>query len=252
MTGGNPMPHHVVSLGRALSAAGALLLIASGPAGPASRAAQVQAVVWRLDNLTRIGGDALTVVGAPRVVDTSTGPAVEFNGASDGLFVDTNPLAGLDRFTIEVVFEPAAGGPEEQRFLHFEESVTGNRALLEMRMLPEGAWCLDTFLRHDAASLTLIDRALIHTASAWHVAALSFDGRMMRHYVDRVAELSGEVAFKPLGPGRTSIGVRQNRVSWFKGRIQTIRITPGALGPDRMLAPPVHRLPTRGSRVAAN
>ncbi len=27
------------------------------------------------------------------------------------------------------------------------------------------------------------------------------------------------MAFKPLGPGRTSIGVRQNRVSWFKGRI---------------------------------
>jgi hypothetical protein len=240
------MPHHVVSLLRALSAAGALLLLAPGHAGPANLAAQIKAVVWRLDNLTRIGGHAVTVVGAPRVVGTSSGPAVEFNGATDGLLFDINPLAGLAQFTIEVVFEPASGGPAEQRFLHVEESVTGNRALLETRMLPDGSWCLDTFLRHGDASLTLIDRTVTHPASTWHVAALSFDGRTMTHYVDRVRELSGEVAFKALGPGRTSIGVRQNRVSWFKGRIHTVRITPGALGPDKMLAAPVYRRPIPG------
>ncbi len=40
-----------------------------------------------------------TVVGAPRVVQTDDGPAVEFDGRRDGLLVDANPLAGLARFT---------------------------------------------------------------------------------------------------------------------------------------------------------
>jgi acetyl esterase/lipase len=51
----------------------------------------------------------------------------------------------------------------------------------------------------------------------------------MSHYVDGRREASGPVAFKALGPGRTSIGVRQNRVSWFKGRIREVRFTPGVV-----------------------
>jgi hypothetical protein len=175
------------------------------------------------------------VVGAPRVIDTPGGKAVEFNGTSDGLFVEHNPLAGLERFTLEVVFAPAPDGSEEQRFVHVEEAGTGNRALIELRLLPGAVWCLDTFLRHGEASLTLIDRALTHPASAWHTAALTFDGPTMTHYVDGVRQGTGLVAFKPLGPGRTSIGVRQNQVSWFKGRIRLIRITPAALPPAELL-----------------
>ena len=65
------------------------------------------------------------------------------------------------------------------------------------------------------------------------MAATTFDGAMMTHFVDGVEQGSGAVAFRPLGRGRTSIGVRQNRVSWFKGRIHTVRITPSALPPSR-------------------
>ncbi len=50
----------------------------------------------------------------------------------------------------------------------------------------------------------------------------------MSHFVDGVREL-GEVPFQPLGTGRTSTGVRQNRVSWFKGRIHRVDIAPTAL-----------------------
>jgi hypothetical protein len=57
----------------------------------------------------------------------------------------------------------------------------------------------------------------------------------MIQYVDRVREAGGAVRFKPLGAGRTSIGVRQNRVSWFKGRIYLIRVAPGALTPGELL-----------------
>jgi hypothetical protein len=197
-------------------------------------AAGVQPVVWHVDNLERIGGHPVTVVGRPRVVETPVGPAVEFNGESDGLFLDVNPIAGLSRFTIEVLFAPAADGPEEQRFLHFEESGTGNRALVETRHLPNGRWALDTFLRHGDEALTLLDRSLVHPPDTWHLAALTYDGTTMRHYVDGVLQGEGTVAFETLKAGRTSIGVRQNRVSWFKGRVAEVCITPRAVEPDEL------------------
>jgi hypothetical protein len=189
--------------------------------------------VWTLDNLSATGGHPVAVIGTPRVVDSAKGRAVEFNGTSDGLLIDANPLEGLERFTVAVVFEPAAGGAEEQRFLHFEETGTGNRALVELRTLPARSWTLDTFLRHNDASLTLIDRARAHPMGRWHVATLTFDGTSMTHYVDGVREAGGQVAFRPLGPGRTSIGVRRNLVSWFKGRIREVRITPAVVVPSK-------------------
>src|SRR5512133_367959 len=79
------------------------------PRGPA-------AIVWQLDSLTTIGGHRVTLVGNPRVIDTEVGRAIEFDGTRDGLFLDVNPLAGLDRFTVEVLFAPASDGAEEQRF----------------------------------------------------------------------------------------------------------------------------------------
>ena len=199
-------------------------------AGPPQRA-----IEWRIDDLQSIGGHPVTVLGSPRVVDTDLGKAVEFNGVADGLFVENNPLAGLATFTVEVLFSPAADGGAEQRFVHFEEAKTGNRALIELRLLPGASWCLDTYLRYGEAALTLIDREKTHPATGWHAAALVYDGKTMTQYVDGVRELAGEVSFTALGPGASSIGVRQNRVSWFKGRIRTIRITPAPLDPSRFL-----------------
>jgi hypothetical protein len=86
--------------------------------------------------------------------------------------------------------------------------------------------------------MTLIDRNRRHPAGQWHTAALAFDGETMTHYVDRQPQGSGVVAFRPLGPGRTSIGVRQNRVSYFKGRIQVVRFSAAALSSDALLEAP--------------
>ena len=195
---------------------------------PSLNASAQTAVVWNFDNLSIIGGQAVTVVGTPRVVDTDRGKAIDFNGSTDGLFFEVNPLAGLSRFTVEVEFQPAPDGAEEQRFIHFQEANTENRVLVELRTLPGGSWCLDTYLRYNQAERTLIDRSAAHPSAAWHTARLTFDGQTMKHYVDGVLEQSGDVAFKPLGAGRTSVGVRQNRLYWFKGRIRQIRITPQA------------------------
>jgi acetyl esterase/lipase len=216
---------------RVLTAACSLSVAAGAIAGGDPFAPTAPPIVWTLDDLSTIGGHPVTLVGTPRVVETPKGRAVEFNGTSDGLFIGANPLRGLERFTIEVLFEPAPDGAEEQRFVHVEESGSGNRALVELRRLPDATWTLDTFLRHGDASLTLIDRSRTHPTSRWHTASLTFDGKTMTHYVDGVPEASGEVAFRTLGEGRTSIGVRQNRVSWFKGRIREIRITPGVVFP---------------------
>ena len=94
---------------------------------------------WRLDNLSRAGADAIEVIGAPAVVQTEIGPAVQFNGATDGLLIGRNPIAGLSRFTLEVLFSPDTDGAEEQRFLHIEEAGAENRALIELR-LNGGRW----------------------------------------------------------------------------------------------------------------
>jgi hypothetical protein len=52
--------------------------------------------------------------------------------------------------------------------------------------------------------------------------------------VDGELELAGEVPFTPMTTGRTSIGVRQNLVSWFKGAIAEVRFTPAALPAQRL------------------
>jgi hypothetical protein len=205
---------------------------------------------WPLDNLQSIGGHAVTVLGAPRVVQTSAGAALEFNGSTDGIFLDVNPLVGLRQFTIEVLFEPAPDGPPEQRFLHFEEEGGARRALMETRMLPAGRWALDTFLLDGKQGLTLLVRELDHPAGEWHTAALVYDGREMSHYVDGVREVAvaDRITFGPMVSGRTSIGVRQNKVYWFKGRLARVRITEGVLTPDRFIrrpGTPGARLPLR-------
>jgi hypothetical protein len=179
--------------------------------------------VWRLDQTGRIGGQTTEVLGAPRVATEAGIPAVWFNGASDGLLVPANPLAGCAQFTVEVLFWPASDGPAEQRFLHVQDG-PGTRALMETRVA-NGTWALDTFLSTPAtgAKLALLDQTKRHPADRWTWVALVYDGRRMTHYIDGVKELEGEVAFAPMAAGRVSLGVRQNKVYWFKGGIREVR-----------------------------
>ena len=134
--------------------------------------------------------------------------AVEFDGVGDGLLIEANPLAGLTRFTVEVLVPAGGDGGEEQRFVHFEEATAENRALIELR-LTAGRWALDTFLRSPEPGLTLLDRASTHTAGEWHVASLTYDGKTMAHFVDGARELSGDVrvhAARPTARRRSACG----------------------------------------------
>jgi lysophospholipase L1-like esterase len=189
---------------------------------------------WKIDNLKEIGGSSLTITGTPRVIKDSTGKAISFDGKGDGLLVDKNPIAGARAFTIEGIFRPDAGGDFEQRWLHVQDDKIDNRALLEIRVSGT-EWFLDTFIKSDENRLTLFAEKFKHPVGRWYHVALVFDGAIMRHYVDGQEEMSGPLSSSPLGPGKTSLGVRMNHVSWFKGAIREVRFTQRALTPGEFL-----------------
>jgi len=201
---------------------------------PKSGHAPASSAIWKLDNLKKIGGYQPSVVGAPRVIKLAPGKSVQFGGTADALIVDGNPIAGEPVFTIEAVFRPDAGGEKEQRWFHIQENGTDSRVLLELRVDGDH-WSLDTFIKSGENRRTLYDATFRHTVGNWYHVALVFDGTTMRHFVDGKEELSGPLKISPIGPGRTSLGVRMNRVNWFKGAIWKLRFTPRALGPQEFM-----------------
>ena len=187
-----------------------------------------------MNQTTSIGGHVPTVLGAPEVITEQNGKAIHFNGSTDGLLLPVNPLAGMSEFTIEVLFKPDTGGPAEQRFLHVQDEL-GSRALMEIRLLDQG-WALDTFLYSlkNESKCPLLDRTKLHPSDRWTWVALVYANGHMAHYINGVKELEGDVAFPPMLAGQISLGVRQNKVYWFKGSLREVRFHPVAL-PDEKL-----------------
>ncbi|OAM87205.1 hypothetical protein AW736_24890 [Termitidicoccus mucosus] len=195
-------------------------------------------MMWKIDSLESIGGLPVEVTGSPSAVETPSGRAVRFDGTGDGLMLPAAPIAGWEKFTVEIIFKPDGDGPREQRFLHMEKDGGGPRMLVELRMDAEGAWCLDSYLMKDQKNrLALIDTAKRHPGGRWHHTATVYDGSTLRHYVDGELQGAGKVDFGTLPvPGRTSIGVRQNKISWFKGLIREIRFHPTVRTPAEIAA----------------
>jgi hypothetical protein len=104
--------------------------------------------------------------------------------------------------------------------------------LIETRLTDDGQWYLDTYLKSGASDKTLMDEKLLHPIGEWHHVALVLDGGKMANYVNGKPEATGDLDFDPIGSGSTSIGVRLNRVHWFKGAIYKVLITPSALKPE--------------------
>lgn len=189
---------------------------------------------WQFDNLDRIGGHKATIIGHPRIVETPKGKAIQFNGVDDAVFLDTHPLAGAQTFTWEVVFRPDKGGAPEQRFFHLQEDGSDNRMLFEIRVIGD-QWCLDSFVKSGDDSRALLDREKLHPLGQWYRAEAVFDGHELRNYVDGVLQGAGELHAAPQKAGQTSVGVRFNKVNYFKGAVRTARMTPKALPPGEFL-----------------
>lgn len=194
-----------------------------------------RSVTWKIDNLKKIGGNKPEVLGDPRVIKTERGKAVLFDGVDDGIFIDRNPLEGFREFTVEAVFRPDANGEKEQRWLHIEDTENAeSRTLLETRLAGD-EWFLDTFIKSGDNRSALFAENFKHAVGRWYAVALVFDGSEMRHYVNGKLELSGKIVRKTFGKGVTSIGVRQNKVFWFKGAVLKARFTNRALSPEEFM-----------------
>lgn len=187
-------------------------------------------ITWKIQDPKRIGDFKPTILGNPLITRDATGTALSFNGVNDGLVIPTIPIEGWTRFTIEVLFNPAADGPTDPRFIHFQDKDL-NRGTFEVRVTPKGSWYLDAFLKNGKTSegLTLIDSTRLHATNKWYWAAMVYDGKKMTSYVNAVQELEGNMNFVPMTTGEISIGVRLNKVNWFKGQIREIRFHPAAL-----------------------
>jgi len=207
--------------------------------------------VWKFNNLSRIGGLTPKVEGAPKLVDSPVGKAVQFNGADTALFFPSRPLVGAKAFTIEAIFRPE-GGAFEQRWMHIVEtdpktgldanpggtSDPNPRFMFEVRV-KDGQWYLDAFVNSAAGSKALIDPKKLHPVDQWYAVAQTYDGKTYRSYVNGVLENEADdVAFTPHGPGHMMVGVRINHVNWFKGSVAEARFTTTALKPEELLKVP--------------
>ncbi len=186
------------------------------------------AVVWQFDNLKEIGGQELTVVGEPRVVDTPGRKALSaFDEVDDAIFLDVHPLAGAKQFTVEVARPDARRSPEQQ-FFHLEEDGNENR-------ICSRHGC-DEYPRHVHPEVARPGRRCsprTGTRSTSGIAAIVVDGKEMRAYVDGKLEMSTPLAFEPHKEGRTSLGVRINKVFWFKGAATRDSAARGSKGLQR-------------------
>nr|WP_295105657.1 LamG domain-containing protein [uncultured Caulobacter sp.] len=220
----------------ALTAAAGLSILGAATPALAGKKPKDQ-VVWTFDNLTRIGGVAAHAEGAPKIIDSPVGKAVQFDGVQDVLFVEQHPLAGAETWTFEAVFRPD-GGNEAQRWFHLQEMapegqpVSTTRFLFEIRTVGT-EWWLDAFVTGPGYKHTLIFPDKRFPVGQWFHVAQSFDGKMYRAYVNGVLQGEAEVPFKPQGPGRASIGSRMNKVDFFKGAVHEARFTRRYLEPKR-------------------
>ncbi|HEY8616576.1 LamG-like jellyroll fold domain-containing protein [Phenylobacterium sp.] len=217
-----------------LLGAGAALASSNALAQPAAPRAQT----WRFNNLEALAGLRPEVLGAPAFTAGPFGRALAFDGMDDGLVLPHHPLAGARAFTIEAIVRPD-GGRFEQRWLHLAEEPAlpasadvsgGTRMLFEVRVTDAG-WYLDAFIKGPGYNQTLIAPEKVHPLGRWCHVAQVCDGRRYASFVNGELQAEAQVAFTAQGPGRTSVGVRMNRVDWFRGGLAVARFTPRALKP---------------------
>ncbi len=215
---------------------GSVLFVKAAAAAP-------RQITWTFDRLDGIGGMKTTVDGHPKIIDSPAGKAVEFDGVGDSLLIEQHPLAGAKTFTFEAIFRPD-GGANQQRWFHLAEidpktglatsvekttTESNARVLFEIRVVDGNQWYLDAFVNGPGYSKALLFADKRHPIGRWYHVAQVYDGRWYRSYVDGELQGEAEVAFTPQGPGRASVGVRMNKVSYFHGAVAKARFTTAAL-----------------------
>jgi hypothetical protein len=183
----------------------------------------------------KAGMEGLSIAGNPKIVSSPYGDAVHFNGEGDAFFLAANPLNKLTSFTAEVLIKPDLDGPKQQRFIHIGD-VDGDRLMIETRITDDGQWYLDTYLQCGKAQMTVVDPKLVHPIGGWYHVALTLDKNgQITNYINGKVEIISHIDFKPINSGETSIGVRRNKVFWYKGSIYKLKISPEVLEPKNFM-----------------
>ena len=86
-----------------------------------------------------------------------------------------------------------------------------------------------------------MNRTALHPLGVWYHVASVYDGREFSNYVNGVRQGGGEAQLAPHGPGHSSVGVRINKVFYFKGAVRLARFTRRALAPAEFLELPAKR-----------
>lgn len=195
--------------------------------------------VWRFDSLININGYAIEPLGSPKIIDSTLGKAVSFDGDGDRLLVNANPLADASEFTIEIIFKPNDVFPnnKEPRFFHIESPDNPNRRVtIELRLNDKHQWYLDAYIKSDNSQLTLIDATKVHPVGEWTHAAITYKNGAFVSYVNGEQELTGSVEYLPIPKNaKTSIGSRMNRIHWFNGDVMQVRVRKKVLQPSEFL-----------------
>ncbi|MES2239521.1 MAG: LamG domain-containing protein [Bacteroidota bacterium] len=186
---------------------------------------------WLLADLLK--NKSTEVLGNPAIVSSPYGEVVSFDGIDDALFLKEMPLKGLESFTVEMIFKPDNNSAFEQRVLHIGE-IMGDRMLLEIRAV-ENNWYFDGYAATRGVKLALAKEDLLHPLGQWYHVAFVVTANSLTTFVNGKQELDEAYTFNPIETGQTSIGVRMNKVSWFKGAIYKIQISPTALKPNQFL-----------------
>ena len=218
-------------------------------------------VTWNFDDLKSVGGFAIKADGAPRVIDTAAGKAIQFDGVKDGLIVDKHPLENFSTWTLEAMARFDPGGELQPRWVHLGETdpATGLNIKLadptkpgsdrNARFTFEGriedgniafeSFCAGPTPDGKSYSNALRDTTKTHPLGRWVTVSQTYDGKMHRAYVNGVLEQE-----KPMDnyivqkKGRAGIGMRQNRIYYMKGVFKTLRYAPVALPPEQLLQVP--------------
>jgi len=117
--------------------------------------------------------------------------------------------------------------------------------MFEIR-IHDDKWCIDTVAvsaiegqPDDRAGIMLnCDAEHLFPVNHWYAVATTYDGKMLRTYVNGVLQGESAVALRPLGKGGTAIGTRYTKRDYFTGDIFAARFSTKALPVDKLLKVP--------------
>jgi hypothetical protein len=174
-------------------------------------------------------GNNGAIIGGPKVVDGHAGQALDFNGSSDSVVIETSDSLAKTKsaITMEAWIFPRAFGADREvitkwdnamnGIVHFEGSPTGN-----MR------FCMR---KDDDSKVVDFNTTATLPVNAWSHVAETYDGKTAKVYFDgaEVSSQNGTGDMRDNPNVKWWIGAMYAQDRWFNGLIDEVRIWDRAL-----------------------